>query len=125
MTLEDVITRFCNACNVNKSADVTRETAPDKGVTPVTPVTSALDNPEAKSGDGPVATLEWLESQGCQDVLPPDVAHIKRHLPRGLEARKHTLLTYVETWLNAADAEPLPHRKDNAGRSAANRIICQ
>jgi hypothetical protein len=92
MTLEDVITRFCNACNVNKSADVTRETAPDKGVTPVTPVTpvtSALDNPEAKSGDGPVATLEWLESQGCQDVLPRMSRISKGTFPRARGPQAH------------------------------------
>jgi hypothetical protein len=56
-------------------------------------------------------------------VLPLDVAHIKRHLPVGTAARNRVLLSYVDTWLQAAKAEPAPHRKNNAGRKEANIAI--
>ena len=34
--------------------------------------------------------------------------------------REERLRAYREHWIRAADAEPLEHRKDNAGRRAAN-----
>jgi hypothetical protein len=30
---------------------------------------------------------------------------------------------YVETWRAAADVEPMYHKRDNAGRCAANLVI--
>jgi hypothetical protein len=68
-------------------------------------------------------TQEWLETQGCNDVLQMDLAHIKKYLPVGTAARNRVLQGYVETWLAAAESEPASHRKDNAGRRAANIAI--
>lgn len=73
-------------------------------------------------------------SQEASDWLPwitdrcPLVAQDKGHIMRGLyhvhpRLKQRLAVRYVEAWKEAADAEPLAHRKDNAGRLAANLII--
>lgn len=125
MALEDVIARLSNRGNRCEKPAVTVQAAKTLAITAVTAVTALSEEAEAKTGKpGSIeplpATREWLEAQGCRSVLPLDAAHIKKHLPVGTAARNRVLLAYVDTWLQAAEAEQKPHRRDNAGRRAAN-----
>ena len=67
--------------------------------------------------------LDWLEWIASEVPLVPDDrayvwARLKTLPPGGVESIARR---YVQRWHEAADAEPKPHRKDNAGRRAANR----
>lgn len=80
--------------------------------------TPKVANPEQGTG-----RLEWLEWIASEVPLVPDDriyvwARLKTLPPDGVEA---VARRYVQRWHEAADAEPKPHRKENAGRHAANR----
>ena len=64
--------------------------------------------------------LDWIASE--VPLVPEDRVYVWARLmtlpPGGVEA---VARRYVQRWQEAADAEPKPHRKDNAGRRAANR----
>lgn len=66
--------------------------------------------------------LTWIADR-CA-VVPEDRSHIARLL-LNLHPRMQQRLAerYVEAWRAAADDEPTYHRRDNAGRRAANLII--
>lgn len=68
-------------------------------------------------------SAEWFAAQGCHDVLRADLDHISRYLPIDTVTRNRVLVGYVAVWLSASRAELAPHRKDNAGRRAANNAI--
>jgi hypothetical protein len=122
MALEDVIARFCNGCNATHKTDVTREAAPALAVTPVTSVTPVFEHGEGAVRPG---SLRWLRAQGCISAGPEEVQHLLRWLPRYSPARQEALTAYVRTWLEAAETEPAPHRRDNTGRRAANTALRQ
>ncbi|MGO2146359.1 hypothetical protein [Halomonas sp.] len=66
--------------------------------------------------------LEWI-AQRCP-LVPEDRRHVATGLLRlHLKMQQRLAERYVETWQAAANKEPKPHRKDNAGRRAANLII--
>ena len=54
------------------------------------------------------------------EPLEDDLKFIHRNLPSGPKERRHTIVHYRRIWLAAMDAEPARHRKQNAGRAAAN-----
>lgn len=66
--------------------------------------------------------LTWIATQ-CR-LAPEDRRHVAMGLLR-LHPRIQQRIAerYVETWQMAASLEPKPHRKDNAGRNAANLVI--
>lgn len=71
--------------------------------------------PMAEPDHGPAGPLDGLP------LLAADWRFLKR-MARG--RRRHALLLeYGRRWRQAAEAEPLPHRKANAGRLAANRWL--
>lgn len=121
MALEDVIARFCNARNATGEADVTPEAAPALAVTPVTPVTPVSDKAEGETAK--LGSQQWLHDQGCTGADPAEVQHLLRCLPRLLPAHQEALAAYVDAWREAAETEPAPHRKENAGRRAANTAL--
>lgn len=73
----------------------------------------------------PATVPEWLDwiAKRCP-IVREDRAHIAKMLYR-LHPRLQQRLTqrYLETWLAAAGAEPKSHRKENAGRRAANLVV--
>ncbi len=64
-------------------------------------------------------TREYFADRGVH-LLAEDLAFLRWHLPRATQSRNVAIGRYVKTWLHAAEAELVPHRKDNAGRFAAN-----
>ncbi|MGP9498585.1 hypothetical protein [Halomonas sp. AOP43-D1-4] len=66
--------------------------------------------------------LEWI-AERCL-LVPEDRRHVATGLLR-LHPRMQQRLAerYVEEWRTAADDEPTYHKRDNAGRRAANLII--
>jgi len=66
--------------------------------------------------------LEWI-GERCP-LVPEDHRHVATGLLR-LHPRMQQRLAerYVEEWRAAADDEPTYHKRDNAGRRAANLII--
>ena len=66
--------------------------------------------------------LEWI-AERCP-LVPEDHRHVAMGLLR-LHPRMQQRLAerYVETWRAAADDEPTYHKRDNAGRRAANLVI--
>ncbi|WP_144244365.1 hypothetical protein [Pseudohaliea rubra] len=117
MSLEEAISRARNACNATATADVTPEAAQTLGATPVTCATPKQSNAETENA--PACTAEWLRAQGVEP-LRDDPPFIEQHLPIGQAKRAAVLWRYVDAWRAAADAEPQPHRKANAGIRHAN-----
>ena len=81
-------------------------------------VTGAFEEKHA-----PSTASEWLDWIASEvPLVPEDRVYVWARLmtlpPGGVEA---VARRYVQRWQEAADAEPKPHRKDNAGRRAANR----
>ena len=120
--MAEVVRLACNACNATEKANVTPEAAQTLAATPVTPVTPENTNAEAEKDNLPECTAEWLQAQGVAP-LREDVRHIARFLPCEPAQDEMLLRQYVEVWLTTADAESLPHQRDNAGRRAANIFI--
>lgn len=81
--------------------------------------------PEINIDERPVTSADWLKwiAERCP-LVPEDRRHVATGLLR-LHPRMQKRLAerYVETWQTAANDEPKPHRKDNAGRHAANLVI--
>lgn len=75
--------------------------------------------PAPRNTDG---WLEWI-AERCP-MAPEDCRHVAIGLLR-LHPRIQQRIAerYVETWQVAASLEPKSHRKDNAGRRAANLVI--
>lgn len=73
----------------------------------------------------PATATEWSSwiADRCP-LLPEDRAHVASGLFR-LHTRWQGRLAeqYAEAWHTAADDEPKHHKRDNAGRRAANLII--
>jgi hypothetical protein len=68
--------------------------------------------------------LAWFAERGCQ-LLPDDLAHLTRYLPKPTAARNALMEQYALVWREAMDAQPEPHRKQNAGRRAANSNLME
>ena len=54
------------------------------------------------------------------EPLPEDMGFLLRLLPIKAGLRRELVEGYRREWLQAMAAEPLPHKKQNAGRRAAN-----
>lgn len=86
-----------------------------------------VDGPfsEKNEDNHPVTCTDWLDwiVQRCP-LVPEDRRHVAAGLLR-LHPRIQQRLAerYVEAWRTAADDEPMYHKRDNAGRRAANLII--
>ncbi|KXS37468.1 MAG: hypothetical protein AWU55_2344 [Halomonadaceae bacterium T82-2] len=79
------------------------------------------DAPEAYSEEVP-DWLSWIADR-CP-LLPEDKTHIVRGLYRLHPKRQAKLAQwYVSAWRMAAESEPRPVKKENAGRRAANLIV--
>ncbi|MDN3553275.1 hypothetical protein QWY74_07340 [Halomonas almeriensis] len=66
--------------------------------------------------------LEWMADQ-CP-LAPEDKAHIQSGLSRVHPRMQQRLAErYVQTWREAAEQEPSPPKRENAGRRAANLFI--
>ncbi|WP_152479990.1 hypothetical protein [Halomonas sp. THAF12] len=66
--------------------------------------------------------LSWIDAR-CE-LARDDKSFLGRHLaPLAQAEMTETAEQYVATWQAVAEAEPTPHRKDNAGRRAANRSL--
>ena len=80
---------------------------------------------EKNEAVAPATASEWMGwiTDRCP-LLPEDRTHVVRGLFR-LHPRLQQRLAkrYVEAWHAAADDEPKYHKRDNAGRRAANLII--
>lgn len=61
----------------------------------------------------------YFQRQGV-GLLPEDAAHLRRWLPLSPPERNETISGYIAVWLNAMNQEPVPHKKANTGRRAAN-----
>ena len=85
---------------------------------PPPPEATEVANPV--EGAGRLEWLEWIASE--VPLVPDDRVYVWARLmtlpPGGVES---VARRYVHRWHEAAGAEPKPHRKDNAGRRAANR----
>ena len=75
-----------------------------------------------EEGAGRLEWLEWIAGQ--VRLMPEDRTYIWSRLmtlpPGGAEA---VARRYVALWQRAADSEPKSHRKENAGRKAANQSL--
>lgn len=68
------------------------------------------------------AWVEWVGNQ--VPLVHEDRVHIATWMARlHPKLQERLARRYVETWQEAATAEPVPHKRDNAGRRAANLII--
>jgi hypothetical protein len=79
-----------------------------------------------KVGDPPPATLgDWLDWIEARCPINADDRRYLGDLLRLLPARRRATAAcwYSRAWLQAADAEPKPHHRDNAGRRAANATL--
>ncbi|MCX2979747.1 hypothetical protein EYC98_02590 [Halieaceae bacterium IMCC14734] len=73
----------------------------------------------------PAQVIDFLT--GCE-IVPEDARFILDHLPTDRRARIATLNNYRAVWIDASTNEPVPHKKENAGRLAANtwlRTVCR
>ena len=78
--------------------------------------------PDDRAGAG--VWVEWIAGQ--VPMLPADKLYVRgklTNLPR--TAISKTAKRYVHLWQKYAQAEPAGHRKQNAGRTAANRSLLQ
>jgi len=101
--------------------------------TPSKPTKSPLEGLEGEVGAAfsektdvdplaPSQLVEWIEEH-CP-LLPEDKTHIVRGLYRLHPKRQAKLAQwYVSAWRMAAESEPRPVKKENAGRRAANLIV--
>ena len=85
-------------------------------------LSGAFERPKVAYSEERTDWLDWIS--GRCNVLPEDRTHVAKMLCR-LHPRLQQRLAerYVEAWRAAADDEPKYHRRDNAGRRAANIII--
>lgn len=67
-------------------------------------------------------TLDYFASMGV-NLMVDDLAFLRWYLPKPTAVRKAAVCDYVKYWLAAMEAEVLPHRKENAGRRAANNWL--
>ena len=54
------------------------------------------------------------------ELLPDDARDLLKLLPYHSKQRRHSLNQYLSIWQRAAEREPIEHKKQNAGRYAAN-----
>ena len=84
------------------------------------PIGHKFPEPVARPEPSPPRTDPWAELEKLP-LMDGDRAHIKKHLRGRSRADQAQLLAgYVERWREAADAEPISHKKANSGRRAAN-----
>lgn len=96
-----------------------------------TPCLQNLQNPVPGGFDGFVGTPpssfekytplepEHFRAEGV-NVLPDDLLFLRCCLPIKVGPRNTALDHYVSLWLEAMEREPVGHKKENAGRFAAN-----
>ncbi|PJX15631.1 hypothetical protein CWI66_00635 [Halomonas sp. 141] len=74
---------------------------------------------------GPASAERWVEWIATRCPINRDDRRFIGDLLRLLPARRRATAAcwYSRAWLQAADAEPLPHRRNNVGRRAANATL--
>lgn len=74
---------------------------------------------------GPASAEWWVSWVASRCPVNADDRRYLGDLLRLLPARRRATAAcwYSRAWLQAADAEPLPHHRDNAGRRAANATL--
>lgn len=70
----------------------------------------------------PPLKLEHFTKTGIWP-LPEDLAFINARFPVDIEGQQKAFRCYTQAWLAAMDAEELEHKKQNAGRRAANLAV--
>jgi hypothetical protein len=73
----------------------------------------------------PASAERWVEWIATRCPINADDRRYLGDLLRLLPARRRATAAcwYSRAWLQAADAEPLPHRRNNVGRRAANATL--
>lgn len=81
--------------------------------------------PEVAPEPETASRVEWLGWITAQvPLIRDDREYVWSRLATlPAHAMERAARRYVQTWTEAADAEPKPHRKENAGRRAANRTL--
>lgn len=105
-----------------KTRGATLKPAPLPGVAPVAPVTPEINTLQAPSKEVEIqipVTRGYFAERGVH-ILAEDLAFLRWHLSGSTQSRNSAIGQYIQTWRLAAEAEPIPHRKENAGRFAAN-----
>lgn len=88
----------------------------------LSPVVEATEVACPEEGSGSVDWLQWIAGQ--LPLLREDREYIWARLATlPPQAMEKTARRYVQTWTDAANTEPKSHRKENAGRCAANRTL--
>lgn len=107
------------ARNLKGQSIVTTSTIPPTDCAERSPV---LVMPDDLAGAG--MWVEWIAGQ--VPMLPADKLYVRGKLSSlpGIAISK-TAKHYVHLWQKYAQAEPAGHRKQNAGRTAANRSLFQ
>ncbi|MCE8053174.1 hypothetical protein HOP61_17930 [Halomonas daqingensis] len=74
---------------------------------------------------GPASAEWWVSWVASRCPINADDRRYLGDLLRLLPDRRRATAAcwYSRAWLQAADAEPLPHRRENAGRQAANTTL--
>ena len=74
---------------------------------------------------GPASADWWVSWIASRCPINADDRRYLGDLLRLLPARRRATAAcwYTRSWLQAADAEPLPHRRNNVGRRAANATL--
>ena len=125
MALEDLLARLhaesgtCGTAVVPPAVPL--KTAPALSWTPGTCGTSqkTLAEAEGREAEPLPVTMTYFRAQGV-GLQPEDLAFLRWHLPKPTQSRNVAIGRYIKTWRLAAEEEPVPHRKENAGRFAAN-----
>ena len=100
---------------MGKYLDMLREL--DKGVAPNPPPVSQSEVIPFPKLVSPAEVNAFLAP--CEP-LEDDLKFIHRNLPSDPKERRQAVVHYRRIWLAAMDAEPVRHKKQNVGRTAAN-----
>lgn len=125
MAVEDLLARLKAGYNDSVTSyatpAVTLKPLPLQPVTPVTLVTPEHRNGVLQPPKSEVVPVnsDYLRSQGA-DLLAEDLAFLYWHLPKDTLQRSICISRYLTIWLAAFDRELVVHKKQNAGRKAAN-----
>ncbi|MGP9679590.1 hypothetical protein ACT3TC_13250 [Halomonas sp. AOP27-A1-41] len=109
---------------IDKGGDDTPRKPPQS---PLGGLEGVIDGPFSEKNEDPKpeTLTDWLEWIAARCPLAPED---RRHVATGLlrlhpRMQKRLSERYVEAWQATANVEPKSHRKDNAGRHAANLVI--
>jgi hypothetical protein len=115
MALEELLARLRSEKSVTP---LTPAVTPDVTVKPATILKVTYETPVTAENPIPV-TLEYFSGQGAA-LLAEDLAFLRWYLPTEAVKRNAYIAQYLNIWRDAAEREPVSHRKENSGRRKAN-----